>query len=202
MWWLLFSFRRRYVNGCREPKLCCVIQTEPKQQVQCTSNTESDVKLARWPAPECRGWCRQGRDLRPMWVRGGGLGLCPAATYTAVITRHPPAGHPSHSHLVTQSSSHHAWHVFFFWHNPIIVNCCTTVVLLNTPGPHDSRLFLDNQPGHHSTHSTTIFLSLTTENRMKMHVILATLNIAEMFYKIFSDNKNIYEFENKQTGIL
>ena len=37
---------------------------------------------------------------------------------------------------------------------------------------------------------------------MKMHVILATLNIAEMFYKIFSDSKNIYEFENKQTGIL
>ena len=35
------------------------------------------------------------------------------------------------------------------------------------------------------------FLSLTTENRMKMHVILATLNIADMFYKIFSDSKNI-----------
>ena len=142
VWWLLFSVGRRYVNGCREPKLCCVIQTEPKQQVQCTSNTESDVKLARWPAPECRGWCRQGRDLRPMWVRGGGLGLCPAATYTACCHHQPPTSWTpltlSSGHTVIMTCSHFQAQTYY------IVYWCTTVILLNTPGPHDSRLFLDN----------------------------------------------------------
>ena len=57
----------------------------------------------------------------------------------------------SSGHTVIMTCSHFQAQSYY------ILYWCTTVILLNTPGPHDSRLFLDNQPGHHSTHSTTIF---------------------------------------------
>ena len=65
--------------------MCCVIQTEPKQQVQCTSNTESDVKLARWPA---RAPLEAGAG------RGGTSGRCESGVEDWASVASPPPTPP------------------------------------------------------------------------------------------------------------
>ena len=64
----------------------------------------------------------------------------------------------SSGHTVIMTCSHFQAQSYY------ILYWCTTVILLNTPGPHDSRLFLDNQPGYHSTHSTSTTIFFITDN--------------------------------------